>query len=331
MLELAFRPEPFTPRGGCRCEACRNREVDEPLDELFDEWEMPDWEVSTANLRDIVVDLPAKPGVWGVPSSQTNPATTNKRCKTEHACPKLVDLRAVKQVSGVPFEYIGGTEKKEGLIWGKTSKKWLVNESARGLNRTIHILPRSGDAIANFLANMKAVGLDIECLLTMGSLNCRCISGTDRLSDHSNGDAYDFGGLRLVGGREVLVANATCVPADRAILHRANACLRLSFSRVLDYHHIIPFPYECGTKTPKFHWNHIHCDTNQGKPLRWYTNPRNVNWRYVRESLGLKITGGLDQECKDALRAFAGADAFKSARHTALALQKLYMREATKT
>jgi hypothetical protein len=269
-------------------------------------------------LTDIVVNPPSSPGRYGKASSFKNPTTTTKYCTggVAKTCPTLPGLEDVSQVSGVGFDYIGGWTDKHnqefpGII--KSPSKWIVVEKNRRKNRVHQMLPRAGDGLATFIANMKAINMPVEAILTMGSIYCRCIKDTTNLSNHSYGDAIDIGGLRFVGGQEVLVANSGNA-ADRKLLHRANACLRLSFATVIDYHE-------------KGHWNHFHCDTNilNGGARRW-----SVAWSFVRESLGLSPKGGWNKQTANALRQFAGADAVKDRPALDRTLSKLFMREASR-
>ena len=286
-----------------------------PLAEFFEE-ETP----FELELSDILINPPSRPGSYGKPSTFKNPTTTTKRCKggVPMTCPTLPGLEEVAQVSGVGFDYIGGFPDKDGKkfpgIIKDQSGKYIVVEKNRRRNRVHKLLPRASDGLATFIANMKEINLPLEMILTMGSINCRCINKTTRLSNHSYGDAIDIGGLRFVGGKEVLVANFGDA-ADRKLLHRANACLRLSFATVLDYHDL------------KRHWNHFHCDTNilHGGQRNW-----GVAWSFVRESLGLSPRGGWNKETASALKQFAGADAVKDKPTLNRTLSKLFMREANR-
>jgi Extensin-like protein C-terminus len=275
-------------------------------------------------LTDIVINPPSSPGNYGRASSFKNPTTTTERCKggVAKTCPALPGLEDVSQVSGIGFEYIAGwTDKHKkrypGIIFSKSTGKWIVVEKNRLKKRVRNMLPRAGDALATFIANMKAINMPVEAILTMGSVYCRCISDTTKLSNHSYGDAIDIGGVRFVGGREVLVANSGDA-ADRKLLHRTNACLRLSFATVIDYH------------DRKHHWNHFHCDTNiqNGGARRL-----GVAWPFVRESLGLSPKGGWNKRTKEpanSLKQFAGADAAKDKATLDRTLSRLFMREAVR-
>ena len=106
---------------------------------------------------------------------------------------------------------------------------------------------------------MQRFGMPIEAILTAGSLYCRCIKGTNTLSNHSFGDAIDIVGVRWAAGqsslsrsRETIVHNFRN-PEQRVLLRRMNACLRLSFATVIDYNY------------NSAHHDHFHCDMNQGK------------------------------------------------------------------
>lgn len=284
-----------------------------PLSEFFEE-ETP----FALELSDILINPVSSPGTYGKASTFRNPTTTTERCGgVSMTCPTLPGLEEVAQVSGIGFDYIGGwstNNKKFPGIMKTPSGKYIVVEKNRKKNRVHKLLPRASDGLATFIANMKAINLPLEAILTMGSIYCRCISNTRTLSNHSYGDAIDIGGLRFVGGQEVLVANSGDA-ADRKLLHRANACLRLSFATVLDYH------------DQKRHWNHFHCDTNilnRGE-RRW-----DVAWPFVRESLGLSPKGGWSKATADALRKFAGADAVKDKPTLNRTLSKLFMREANR-
>jgi hypothetical protein len=106
---------------------------------------------------------------------------------------------SVKEVDNVPFEYVD-------------------------------FLPSVQTALKQFVANMNRFGMPIEAILTAGSMCCRCITNTDQLSNHSRGDAFDLVGVRWAnsGGRETIMHNWNT--AEREVLRRINACLRLSFA-----------------------------------------------------------------------------------------------------
>jgi hypothetical protein len=270
----------------------------------------------TGGLVDVVTSLPTGKRRYGPASSYRNPTFATDRCTQPGSlrCPDLTGIEQVSNVNGVPFEYIGGSNKKPGISFNRTTKRWSVVERNRQRGRKQKMMPRVGDALAAFLANMNSVGLPVQAILTMGSVYCRCISKTNTLSNHSYGDAIDIGGFRLTNGTEVLVANHKQA-ADLALLHRANACLRLSFATVLDY-------YE------KRHWNHFHCDTNQGRSRRL-----SLAWWFVRKSLGLPVHGKprWSKQVASALVQFAGSpNAAKDPATLNATLSQLFMREAAR-
>jgi hypothetical protein len=232
------------------------------------------------------------------------------------------DIRKIGAIDGVGFEYMAGDEKKKGIDYDKAKKKWFVkNRSARFL----HVVPRVADGVSAFLHNMAAAGMPVEKILIMGTYNCRCVSGSSKLSAHSIGDAIDIGGVRLTSTREILVANSECDPEDRKILHRINACARLSFATVFDYHDRMPKPT---------HWNHFHCDTNEGGPRTIGASKKAKYFHrfgFIRESLGLPWNGGWDKTVADALRSFAGPMAVKDADSLRRAIGYLCLREANRT
>jgi hypothetical protein len=265
-----------------------------------------------AGFLDLVTSPPAAPGAHGTASSFRNPEFAKDRCVGPERlrCPDLKGLRQSYDIAGVPFEYIGGSDKKPGIILDRATKRYKVVDANRQRRRPQHYLPRAGDALAAFVRNMRSAGLPLAAILTMGSIYCRCISNTNRLSNHSHGDAIDIGGIRLASGEEVLVANYKHA-ADRRILHRTNACLRLAFANVLDYH-------------DKRHWNHFHCDTNLGG-----ARTLSLAWPFVRESLGLPAAGGWSKQVADRLRqATQNPDAAKDRRALDQSLSKIFGRAA---
>lgn len=355
----------FATRRGCGCDACRGPargyeyEADDSGYELDDEY--PDerehdrcprcghvleseFETETNALVDYVMNRKSKPGSYGtsIKSPYEGKQTSNRCGDKTFDCPTISGLEKVSKVSGVGFEYIGGwsTKKKPtcndyrynkktqeyscpGVGYDTASKQYVVKNRITG--RTLNIVGRVGDGIAAFIHNMNAAGMAVDAILSMGTLVCRCISNNAKLSNHSYGDAIDVGGVRLVGGREILAANSECVAEDRKALHRINACLRLSFANVFDYHDRLPLPT---------HWNHFHCDTNMGGERALAAKPvaRNYHrWGFIRESLGLQWKGGFDKTCAAALRAFAGENADNNANALRTTLGKLFIREALVT
>jgi hypothetical protein len=214
-------------------------------------------------------------------------------------CPAIPNLLCVRGVDGIPFEYPNWDNIKPDP---KTGLKAVRD---RQKNRQQRFTPPVRDALRSFISNMRKFGMPIEAIITGGSLYCRCITNTNKLSNHSFGDAIDIVGLRwsAVGGPasripETIVHNYRD-PGQRALLRRISASLRLSFATVIDYHH------------PQ-HRDHFHCDTNQGKggkdrPLRGRSTIA-----FVQESLGvvlgrnLPTTGILGPETLRALSEFSG-------------------------
>jgi hypothetical protein len=174
---------------------------------------------------------------------------------------------------------------------------------------------------------MRQFGMPIEAILTAGSLYCRCMSHSNTLSNHSFGDAIDIVGVRWppVGGptsqlRETIVHNYTD-SAERALLIRINACLRLSFATVIDYHRAD-------------HRDHFHCDMNRGsgRLLRGKST-----LTFVQEALSVILgrrvpsTGSFDVATQQALREFSGQGAAMLTNAALLnrVLDELFMRVAS--
>jgi hypothetical protein len=198
-------------------------------------------------------------------------STTTWRCKTPKACPAIPNLLCVQAVNGVPFEYVSAVKKDQ-----KTN---LIIVSKRLRPRIQKFIPTVENALIAFLNNMAQFGLPVEAILTLGSYVCRCISNTNTLSNHSFGDAIDIAGLRWrqsgissAPSRETIVHNFGN-SRERAILRRINACLRLSFTTVIDYHR-------------SDHRDHFHCDLNRGKPR----NPlQKTTLVFVQEALNVVL------------------------------------------
>ncbi|MGH9881296.1 MAG: extensin family protein, partial [Pyrinomonadaceae bacterium] len=231
---------------------------------------------------------------------------------TPPVCPPVTGILSEQAVSGIPFEYVDKV--------GKDPASNLAVVTRRLRPRKQKFLPSVRSALAEFIANMKRFGLPIEAILTAGSFCCRCISRTNRLSNHSYGDAFDLVGLRWAasGGRETIMHNWNT--AERPLLRRINACLRLSFANVIDYHN-------------KDHRDHLHCDMNHGaKP-----NPSQpTTMRFAQEALSvvlgrtISITGRVDAATRAALIEFAGgnSDALKTSAQLKQVLTKLFTRIA---
>jgi hypothetical protein len=158
---------------------------------------------------------------------------------------------------------------------------------------------------------MSRFALPIEAILSLGSLYCRCVSNSDTLSNHSFGDALDVAGVRWAssGGppsatRETVVQNWNNArdPNQRALLRRINACLRLSFNTVIDYH-----------RTD--HRDHFHCDTNIRAGSVRALGKSTTTPHFVQESLTLVLgraiaeTGNWDDTTWNGLQEFSGVSA----------------------
>ena len=234
------------------------------------------------------------------------------------ACPAIPDLICVNQVDGVPFHY--------PTVITRDAQTRLFVITKRQAQRVQRFIPEVHAALSGFLSSMRRFGMPVEAIITYGSLYCRCISNKNELSNHSFGDAIDIVGVRwpAVGGprsalRETIVHNFR-ESAQRAVLRRIDACLRLSFTRVIDYHR------------PDHH-DHFHCDMNRRGPRR----PRErVSLTFAQEALGtvlgrrLPVTGRLDAITAQALRDFSGAGAAALADDSILdrVLRDLYSRVA---
>ena len=209
-------------------------------------------------------------------------------------CPAIPNLLCQTHVDNIPFEYPTQIQR--------TPQGGLYLVKNRIQSRRQRFIPRVRDALSLFVKNMGRFGMPIEALLTAGSLYCRCIRNSNSLSNHSFGDAIDIVGVRWppVGGPasrlpETIVHNYTD-PGERILLIRINACLRLSFPTVIDYHR-------------NDHRDHFHCDMNQGGG--W--NPRSSSTlRFVQECLSLvlrkqiPITGKFDSATRQGLLDFSG-------------------------
>jgi hypothetical protein len=172
---------------------------------------------------------------------------------------------------------------------------------------------------------MKRFGMPVEGILTAGSMCCRCITGTNRLSNHSYGDAFDLVGVRWAnsGGRETIMHNWNT--PEREALRRINACLRLSFATVYDYHRAD-------------HRDHFHCDMNRAQDrLKGRMPLSRDSLRFTQEALGLAlgrnvpVTGKLDDATQRALGELPRMtkDTFKNTAQLNRALDDLYTRIAS--
>lgn len=226
---------------------------------------------------------------------------------TPPVCPSVAGIVSVQGVGTIPFEYVA----KATL--DKSTKLMAVTQRLRP--RTQRFLPSVRTALTQFVDNMNRFSMPIEAILTAGSYCCRCISKTNSLSNHSFADAFDLVGVRWAGGRETIVHNWKN-PAERALLRRINACLRLSFATVIDYHRAD-------------HRDHFHCDMNRGNSRN---TRRTDTLRFTQEALSLvlgravPVTGKFDQPTQRALTEFGGtnADALKNSAQLNQILDRLF-------
>jgi peptidoglycan hydrolase-like protein with peptidoglycan-binding domain len=205
-----------------------------------------------------------------------------KGCKTPHFCDPVPDLLCLSDVGSVSLKYLAD--------FTETTPKSAVLASRHEFQM------RSGvrDAAARFLQIAAGFGLPITRILSQGSRVCRCITGTDTFSNHSTGEAIDVGGVTLqAGAREVLAVNFA-VPAERPLVRRINACLRLAFPRVIDYNY------------NRAHHDHFHCEISI--PAR--RTKEKTTLMFVQEALSLvlgrtiPVTGKFDAGTQQALREF---------------------------
>jgi hypothetical protein len=248
-----------------------------------------DWEASAPS-------QPAGTGGTAVPGGRAcpRPATRARRrgpdcppadCRCTGpgeapTCPAVSDMICVRAVDGVPLEYLSARPVRD------PATKLYVVQSRQA--RDHRFTPAVYAALRQFIANMRTFRMPIEGIITLGTYNCRCITGTNRLSNHSFGDAIDIVGVRWAPGatvgsrlRETIIHNL-CDPTERALLARINACLRLSFATVIDYHR-------------SDHRNHFHVDTNQGRG----SNPRgSTTIIFVQEALANVLGRSLPRDGK---------------------------------
>lgn len=229
--------------------------------------------------------------------------TARDRCLNPgtKVCPAIRNLLCVKGVNGIPFEY----PKKGSVKKDPATGILVVDNINRIRNHLQRFIPSVSDALTGFVRNMSTFGIPIEAIITAGSIYCRCVSRTNTLSNHSFGDAIDIVGVRWKQAgtpisrlRETIVHNYRDV-GERVLLRRINACLRLSFPTVIDYH-----------RTD--HRDHFHCDMNRGKKR----NPRGkTTLSFVQEALSsvlnrnIHSTGKLDTTTQKALKDFSGLGA----------------------
>jgi len=319
-----FEAEPF----GLDSEFDSEWETFDP--EVEDEWYDEMTEASAPSSSSSVV-IPAGLKARRCPGGG---GTTIDRCKTRHACPKIPDLLCVTAVNNVPFEYVAHLyDKNQKLIKKRiikhpTSKLFQVVD--RVPNRVQQFTPEVGTALIAFLANMSRFGMPVAAILTMGAINCRCMKGTDNLSNHSFGDAIDITGVRwATPGKPQSTLPDTIIhnynsrdQREKTLIRRINACLRLSFPTVLDYNY---------KRLP--HEDHFHCDMNRKSGRK----PRgDSTMSFVQEALtivlgrNVPITGKFDQATQQALQAFSGLGrpALDNTQQLNQVLEKLFTRVA---
>lgn len=231
-------------------------------------------------------------------------STTTIRCQTPQACPAIPNRLCVTQVNGITFTYVG-----ENRFLEQDPVTRLVRPSAIApANRELRMVPDSLNAVSAFIANMVRFGMPIERIYTQGSHYCRCISGTNTLSNHSFGEAFDLAGVRWPEPipvrsrvRDTMVENHGDVE-QRRVLRRINACVRLSFTTVLDYNY------------NRDHFNHFHCDMNRGNARpdpRSRTGNRALTV-FIQEALthvtgnNVPSTGRFDAVTQTALKDYLG-------------------------
>jgi len=233
---------------------------------------------------------PPSPSGASRPCPVTAPGQATDRCLApgKLACPAIPDLLCVSNVSGIPFEYPTRIGRAAGGLQAVIARRTV----------TQRFIPSVGGALASFIARLGGIGMPVEAILTYGSLYCRCISGTNSLSNHSFGDAIDIVGVRwrtASGPRETIVHNFADA-GERQILRRLNGCLRLSFATVIDYHRAD-------------HRDHFHCDMNRGggrNPAGGTTVVFAQEALNVILGLSLAETGRLDPATYQALARFSG-------------------------
>ena len=277
----------------------------------------PEPDASTPDASEWEVSAPGTGTVSRLCPQQAG--TARDRCSSPRPCPAIPDLRCVTRVAGIPFHYVAGV--------GRDAATGLRRVTKRQEGRTQRMVPRAIAAVEAFVHNARRFGLPFDVILTMGSLYCRCIRGSNppALSNHSFGDAIDVAGGRWAARGPVSRVRETIVhnfrdPQQHALLRRLDACLRLSFATVIDYHRAD-------------HQDHFHCDTNQG---RGRITRGSANLRFVQEALGavlgrtVKITGKLDEATKKALLDYSrrGPEIFKSDRQLNQVFDQLFRQVA---
>jgi hypothetical protein len=296
MAYLSLAEEPLSGLGcgaSCSCKSCRTQFSG--FGETY-EVEEPDAPAATS-LRGSGFS-----GFGETPCPVAHPLPTTDRCvpATPHPCPPLPTLICASSARGAPFE-AASTSLADYQPDPRTGLLMLKRRPPRRASQQ-RFIPAVMSALESFVDNMRRFGLPIDAILTAGSLNCRCITNKNVLSNHSFGDAFDVVGVRWPAGGaspsrllETVVRNFRDMAGERILLRRINACLRLSFAVVIDYHH-------------RDHDDHFHCDMNRGRG-RILQGATTV--KFVQEALEnvlgrpFPLTGRFDATTEAGLREFA--------------------------
>ncbi|HEU0178978.1 MAG TPA: extensin family protein [Blastocatellia bacterium] len=198
-----------------------------------------------------------------------DPQTTPERCKTPKICPTVQNRVTFQQVNGVAIYNFKGNAAS-------------VSNVEQGLK----------DALADFVRDAQALvfgpsGLVLERILWMGAHNCRCISGTDKLSGHAFGRAIDIGGWALRSGGTGSIQNfiyeRLVKQGEWNPLFRVGACLHLNFQQVLYWIH-------------NGHHDHFHAEIGRPAPAAYWRFIDMAMSRMLGESLislGWRRSGGI--------------------------------------
>ncbi len=224
------------------------------------------------------------------------------KCKNpgSKACAPIPDLLCMRGVNGIPFEY------PHKLYWDSANRVNRVVNSKSQLYRQQRFIPETRNALIEFTKNMKRFGMPIKSIFTWGSYYCRCVSDSNTLSNHSFGEAIDIVGVRWENHQPFSRIEDTLITRrnlnnleQRRLLIRMNACLRLSFNNVIDYHR-------------DDHKNHFHCDMNRVRAGGKYVLDKKNAVNFIQECLSLllkrsvKISGKLDTQTYAALSQVSG-------------------------
>ena len=293
------------------------RELESELENSFElEWESDrEWSPEQEQESEGLLESPsarrrAGAQILRAAGTSTRQAPSSTQCPTPaqvardrcihpgtKTCPAIPDLLCLREISGLPFEYVVAT--------GTDPTTRLKIISRRTVPVVQKFIPAVRDALTSFVGNMVRFGMPIEAILTLGSLYCRCVGNSDTLSNHSFGDAVDVVGVRwaAAGGpasrlKETVVYNWADAE-QRALLRRINACLRLSFNTVIDYHR-------------SDHRDHFHCDTNKNAGSVRAMGKSTTTPHFTQEALTLvlgrniPITGLWDRTTMRGLSDFSG-------------------------